>query len=122
MQGAWRGSMAVPRLAGWFGTCTADCVQVRPGDRRSDTAGQFWTICRHAIYEGGQLLLANRAGKRAGIAYTELSSLEGMRDAIQATNTLEAENRRLRKACDFYKAQCFRDARYGMVVNELFDY
>ena len=45
-----------------------------------------------------------------------------MRDAIQATNTLEAENRRLRKACDFYKAQCFRDARYGMVVNELFDY
>lgn len=73
-------------------------------------------------YEGGQLLLANRVGKRAGIAYAELSSLEGMRDAIKAANTLEAENRRLRKACDFYKAQCFRDARYGMVVNELFDY
>lgn len=43
---------------------------------------------------GGQLLLANKRfySKRAGIAYTELSSLEGMRDAIQATNTLEAEN------------------------------
>ncbi|MDR3412604.1 MAG: hypothetical protein P4L87_16960 [Formivibrio sp.] len=73
-------------------------------------------------YENGKLYARNRVGKRAGMTYGELSSIEMMRDLINNIEAVQAENMRLRKERDFYKGQCDRETRFGLIVNDLFNH
>lgn len=73
-------------------------------------------------HEGGMLYAPNRAGKQAGITYNELSSIQMIRELINSSEALRTQYMRAMKERDFYKGQCFRDTRYGMVVNELFNH
>lgn len=105
------GAEPVPLMAYKFAACIAgQCLPVG--------FGKFSGMRR----EGEWLLVADRAAGLDGIRFEDLASMGYLRQCAQEVEGLAAQVRRLTKERDFYKGQCFRDSRYGMVVNDLFDY
>jgi len=73
-----------------------------------------------ARFESGRLFLDGYAGKEWGLSADDLRHLAYLRHYETLANGLDAQLRRALKERDFYKGQCAREARFGLMLNRLF--
>lgn len=73
-----------------------------------------------ARFESGRLFLDGYAGKEWGLSAENLKHLAYLRHYETLANGLDAELRRTKKERDFYKGQCSREAKYGLMLNRMF--
>ena len=80
--------------------------------------GPGWGKFAGVRIEGDWLVLPNYE-KKEGIRYEELKNMWHMRQALVLTGGHLRTIEKLALERDFYKAQCFKEARYGMMLNQI---